>query len=237
MPAERHTVMTLHNVTYRDSHAITRVDGVTLQINSGEILGIAAVEGNGQWELLRIIAGRLSPSQGTRQLHGETSNTTIVGFVPEDRHRDALILDFPLYENVALLGAGHRTGTMAWHTLRDETDDVISQYDVRARGNTTRARTLSGGNQQKLVVGRELHARPSVLVAENPSRGLDIHATAAVHARLRDARNAGTAIILYSSDLDEVLALADRMIVMRNGVASHVPIERDLVGRAMIGAV
>ena len=223
-------VLAAHHVAFTDARGATRVRDASLSVSGGEIVGIAAIEGSGQHELLRILAGRLEATRGT------IARPDSIGFVPEDRHRDALLLDATLTENVALRGAGARTGRVPWRALRDATADVLAARDVRAAGTEVLARTLSGGNQQKLVVGRELAERPRALIVENPSRGLDFQATAAVHRALRDARNAGSAVLLYSSDLDEVLALADRVYVMFAGTLMSVERDRELVGRAMLGA-
>jgi general nucleoside transport system ATP-binding protein len=156
--------------------------------------------------------------------------------VPEDRHHDALMLDAPLHENVALRGAGSRRGRMPWTALRDATRSIIARYDVRSPADDVPARTLSGGNQQKLVLGRELSDSPLAIIAENPTRGLDIRAGAAVHAALRAARDRGAAVVVYSSDLDEVLSLADRMYAMHDGMLEETPLDRDAAGRAILGS-
>lgn len=223
------TIMSLRNVSVRDTMGIERLKEATLNIRGGEIIGVAAVEGNGQRELLRVLAGRLMASSG------EVWIPTIVGFIPEDRQRDALIQDFSLRDNVALLGIGAQRGLVGWNDYRDATRNLLRDYDVRAPDENVRARTLSGGNQQKLVVGREIEGSHAALVAENPYRGLDVHAAAAVRARIVAARNAGMAVVIYSSDLDEVLALADRIIVVYEGRLFETTTERDIVGRAMLG--
>jgi general nucleoside transport system ATP-binding protein len=222
-------VLTAQGASWRDDRGVERVREATLTVRAGEIVGIAAVEGAGQHELLRLLAGRYRPTAGRVQRPGT------VGFVPEDRHRDALLLDAPLFENTALRDAGDRRGTLSWPTFRARTADLLSAFDVRASGVDAVARTLSGGNQQKFVLGRELAGNPEALVVENPSRGLDFKATAAVHEALRAARDAGTAVVLYSSDLDEVLLLADRVYAMHAGRVTEVPNDRDTVGRAMLG--
>jgi simple sugar transport system ATP-binding protein len=206
------------------------VRDVSLAVRAGEIVGIAAVEGAGQHELLRLLAGRLTPVAGTVQRPDR------VGFVPEDRHRDGLMLDAPLVENIALRDAGARHGRMPWSMLRDATQAVVRTYDVRADGPDVAARTLSGGNQQKLVLGRELADAPEAVVVENPSRGLDFLATIAVQNALRAGRDSGSAVVIYSSDLDEVLLLADRVYAMYDGHLVEVTRDRDAVGRAMLGA-
>jgi ABC-type uncharacterized transport system ATPase subunit len=222
-------VLSLDNASWVDARGVQRVQRATMQARAGEIVGIAAVEGAGQHELLRLLAGRLQPRDG----HAERPER--IGFVPEDRHRDALLLDAPLFENSALRNAGTRRGRMPWDALRDSAAKLLRQFDVRAPGPATVARTLSGGNQQKFVLGRELADAPQALVVENPSRGLDFKATAAVQQSLREARAAGTAVVVYSSDLDEVLSLADRVFVMHAGQLHEVAGDRDAVGRAMLG--
>lgn len=201
----------------------------SLVVHAGEIVGLAAVEGSGQHALLRLLAGRIVAQRGV------VERPERVGFVPEDRHRDALLLDAPLFENLALRGAGTRTGRMRWATWRARTTARMQAFDVRAANGDVMARTLSGGNQQKFVLGRELDEQPDALIVENPSRGLDIRATAAVQDALREARDAGAAVLVYSSDLDEVLTLADRVYVMHAGQVVAVPSDRDAVGRAMLG--
>ena len=222
-------VLAAREARWRDTQGVERVRGVTLDVRAGEIVGIAAVEGSGQHELLRLLAGRLTPSDGQMTLADR------VGFVPEDRHRDALLLDAPLVENLALRDAAVRRGRMPWSTLRANTTSLLARFDVRADGPMVEARALSGGNQQKFVLGRELSDAPAALVVENPSRGLDFKATASVQTALRDARDAGTAVVVYSSDLDEVLLLADRVYAMFDGRAVEVPLDREAVGRAMLG--
>ena len=228
--AERDVLRT-NDVYYTDARGAERVRGVTLGVRRAELVGIAAVEGGGQHELLRLLAGRLMPQRGTILAPAR------LGFVPEDRHRDALMLDAPVDENVALRGAGARHGRIPWATVRHDTEQIIAARDVRTDGPSAIVRTLSGGNQQKLVLGRELANTPDALIVENPSRGLDFQATAAVHSALREARDGGAAVLMYSSDLDEVLLLADRVLVMFNGTLTEVPRDRDAIGRAMLGAL
>ena len=224
----RPIVLALDAVSVRDANGVDRVRSATLQVRAGEIVGIGAVEGAGQHELLRVLAGRRSPTAGRRVIPER------VGFVPEDRHRDALLLDAPLFENTALQGAGARRGVIDWNAFRARTAAMLHRFDVRASGPDAVARTLSGGNQQKLVLGRELEAAGEALVVENPSRGLDFVATDAVHRALREARNAGMAVVVYSSDLDEVVLLADRVFAMHNGTLLESAKDRDALGRAML---
>lgn len=221
--------MSLKDATVTDPAGITRLRSVNLSIHAGEIVGVAAVEGNGQRELLRLLAGRTVASSG------EVTIPSVVGFIPEDRQRDALIREYSITDNVALMGAGTRRGVMPWAEMRKYAGGLIADFDVRSRGEDSRMASLSGGNQQKLVVGREMRGSRNALVAENPTRGLDVHATAEVHERLRTARDAGMAVVIYSSDLDEVLGIADRMIVVHEGQVVEVPLDFEIAGRAMLG--
>jgi ABC-type uncharacterized transport system ATPase subunit len=222
-------VAELRGVTVLDERGATALHDATLDVRAGEIVGIAAVEGAGQRELLRLLSGRQTATTGSVRL------PRAVGFIPEDRHRDALLLDFSLTENVALRGAGQRHGRIPWRSEAERARAVVTRYDVRGGDERTPARALSGGNQQKLVFGRELDGGPSLLVAENPTRGLDIRAAAAVHERLRAAAAGGTAVVVHSSDLDEVLSLATRVVVLHAGRMREVSFDRAVVGRAMLG--
>jgi general nucleoside transport system ATP-binding protein len=221
-------VARLSHVVATDSRGVTTLRDVSLTVHAGEILGVAAVEGSGQHELLRALGKRIVATSGVVEV------PDAIGFVPEDRHRDALVLDFDAPENVALKNAHHKRGRLAWQSIRASTRSIMESFDVRGRHDAA-VRTFSGGNQQKLVLARELIDDPSLLVVENPTRGLDIRATAAVHQRLRDIAKRGTAIVLYSSDLDEVLELATRVVVIHAGTVTEVPRDRDAVGRAMLG--
>lgn len=227
-------VVRARQLSITDARGRVRVREASFEVSAGEIVGIVAVEGNGQRELLRALAGRLALTAG------ELSVPSGVGFVPEDRHRDAVLLDRQLVENVALRGAGGRRGRIDWGALRARTESLMRAFDVRAAGPDARMRTLSGGNQQKLVLARELDVEglggPRAIVVENPTRGLDVRATADVHARLRAARDAGAAVVMYSSDVDEVLLLANRVLVVFAGRVCEAPLDREVVGRLMLGA-
>ena len=223
-------VIAARDVEIADDKGIARVRGATFSIHSGEIVGVAAVEGSGHRELLRAIARRLPIRAGRLEL------PSVVGFVPDDRHRDALVLAMSLSENFALNGAGTRDGLIRWGDVARTTRKIIEEFDVRASDESIAAGTLSGGNQQKFVLGRELHGPPPALVAENPTRGLDIRASAFVRDRLVRAAARGVAVVLHSADLDEVVSIADRMLVVYGGTVREVPVDVDVVGRAMLGA-
>ena len=233
---------TMHDVTVEDDHGVARLRGASLVVFGGEILGIAGVEGAGQRELLRALAGRATIRSGSLERPGR------VGFVPEDRHQDAVLLNRSLTDNVALRDAGRRRGYMAWRTFRVRARALMNAFDVRAPSPESPIQSLSGGNQQKLVLAREISdpaiddpaspaslREPAGLVVENPTRGLDVRAAAEIHARLRAARDGGAAVVLYSSDLDEVLALANRVVVLHGGMLRETTRDRAAVGHAMLG--
>ena len=227
--ASGRVVMSLQNVSARDASGVERLRSVTVSVHAGEIVGVAAIEGNGQRELLRVLAGR------TAATSGQVTIPAVVGFIPEDRQRDALIQDFSLRDNIALFGAGARHGVQKWGNIRKQTRRLLRDYSVRAHDENIRARALSGGNQQKLVVAREIEGSHTALVAENPSRGLDVGAAAAVRARIRAARDTGAAVVIYSSDLDELLDFADRVVVLHAGQLREAPREYESIGRMMLG--
>jgi general nucleoside transport system ATP-binding protein len=207
----------------------------SLSVRGGEIVGLAAVEGNGQRELLRAVAGRLMPLRGRLEVKRP------IGFIPEDRTSEGLIPELSLTENVVLgLGAEApwvRGGRIRWREARAHTSELLEEFGIVATGPGAPAASLSGGNQQKLIVARELSRYPAVLVAENPTRGLDVSAAAAIHQRIRAAATDGTAILFHSSDLDEVLHLAHRVIVVARGSMTEVPFSasRAEIGSMMLG--
>ncbi|OYV71779.1 MAG: hypothetical protein B7Z72_06210 [Gemmatimonadetes bacterium 21-71-4] len=223
-------VIRVRELGIRGDRGEWRISNATFAVRAGEIVGIAGVEGSGHHDLLQALAGVREPAAGVLELPSRVS------FVPGDRHRDALILDAPLYENLALHGAGARTGLVDWSAVRARTKVVMDAFDVRGRSPRDRAGSLSGGNQQRFVLGRELDSDPQLLVAENPTRGLDLQATAAVHGRLRAAAAGGVAVIVHSADLDELLALAHRVLVVHAGTVQEIPPDRDRAWQAMVGA-
>ncbi|HUF30775.1 MAG TPA: ABC transporter ATP-binding protein [Gemmatimonadaceae bacterium] len=201
----------------------------TVLLRAGEIVGIAGVEGSGVHELVRALAGRAPVLSGTLQLPAH------IGFVPEDRLRDGLVAEWTVTENVALRGAGAARGRLHWGAIERSAAELLERYDVRADGPQARVETLSGGNQQKLVLARELAGDPPLVVVEQPTRGLDIAASAAIHERLLAARDNGAAVVIASADLDELLMLADRLLVTFEGRVREVARDRDEAGRAMLG--
>ncbi len=211
--------------------------GASFTIRGGELVAVAGVEGNGQRELLRAVAQLQPPFRGLLEV------ARPIAFVPEDRTTEGLIPLLSLTENVVLgVGRiapwirGHRVRRVDWKAAGRRTAELMAQFDVRAKGPDTPAGTLSGGNQQKLLIARALERRPRVLVAENPTRGLDLQAAADVHAHLRAAASAGAAVLVYSNDIDEVLELGSRVLVAASGLVTEAPpgVDRERLGEMML---
>ncbi|MCL4142132.1 UNVERIFIED_CONTAM: hypothetical protein GTU68_015340, partial [Idotea baltica] len=210
-----------------DGRAI--VHDVSLKIHRGEVVGVAGIEGNGQTELIEAIIGTRSPDAGTVTLLGDDitgysvrkRREAGIGYVPQDRHREGLLLDAPLWENAAL---GHQTQApysngfwMNRSGARKKTEAIRSEFDVRSPSVDVAARALSGGNQQKLILGREMTSGLSLLIASHPTRGIDVGAQADVWNQIREARASGMATLLISADLDELIGLSDTIVVMFHG--------------------
>ncbi len=225
---------------------------VSLDVRAGEILGVAGVDGNGQRELAEVVTGLRPLTKGAlklgatnwRQLTPAQARACGVAHIPEDRLHRAIVGDMTVEENVAL-GRQHlapfaRGIFIDFAGRRARTAALLEANDVRPRDALARAGSLSGGNQQKLVVGRELDAKPKLLVVVQPTRGLDIAAVNAVRAKLRAEAQAGCAVLLVSLDLEEVLALADRVVVMFegrvNGTFARAECDERELGRRMLGA-
>lgn len=223
-------VAEVRNAELRDDRGFPRVRDASLTVRAGEVVGIAGVEGSGYHELLLALAGRLKPSAG------EIRIPATVAFIPEHRQRDALIPSFSVTENVALRDAANARGRVRWPELARRARALVDQHGIRAASVDVPVRTLSGGNQQKLVLARELDGNPPLVVVENPTQGLDVRATMAIRDRLRSARDGGAAVVVYASDLDELLGLADRVIVVFGGRIRELPLDADRIGRAMLGA-
>ncbi len=219
--------------------------GISLDVRAGEIVGIAGVEGNGQTALADAIAGMI-PYRGTVKLAAgaPAKARATMGIIPQDRHVEGLILNFTVVEN-AILGRQNHPGVRRGMLLdrkraRSDARAIVERFDVRAASLDVKVRTLSGGNQQKLLVGRALVDGPPFVLAYNPTRGIDVGAAALVQSRLIEARNAGTAVLLISFELDEILALADRVLVMYRGKIAgefdRANVDRGAIGRLMAGS-
>ena len=245
-------VLRCEGLTLRDASGRAVVDDASFVIHRGEVLGIAGVEGNGQAELLEALIGTRRADAGRTTLLGQDVSGWStrrrreggVGYVPEDRHRHGLLLDAPLWENRIL---GHQTEASVsrgpWidrAAARADSTRIVEQYDVRTPGIDTLASALSGGNQQKFIVGRELSGDLSLLIASHPTRGVDVGAQAAIWDHIRDARRKGLAVLLVSADLDELIGLSDRIcVVLRGRIVAEVDpadVTPERLGSAMTGA-
>jgi general nucleoside transport system ATP-binding protein len=242
-------------LSWKDSLGVQRLADVSITLRAGEIVGVAGVSGNGQSELLDALSGLLVPDQGQLTLAGRSftparwlstraARELRLAHVPEDRHKRGLVLPFDAWES-AVLGYQSRPrynlrGWMRQRQMRDDCAQMMERYDVRPRNPALRSSTFSGGNQQKLVLAREAAPEPQVLLVGQPTRGVDIGAIEFIHSRLRAMRDGGGAVLVVSSELDEILALSDRVIVMNAGrVAGELPIEQcseAALGRLMGGA-
>jgi general nucleoside transport system ATP-binding protein len=234
--AEGEVLFALDDVSWRDARGTVRVRNVSLTVRRGEILGVIGVEGSGQRELLRLLAGRATPHTG------RITRPPRVGFIPEDRLHDAIIPEMSLTENLVLAGAAEARGLVAWRGFAETTRGLLASHDVRAAGPSAPMTSLSGGNQQKFVVGREQQLAPEALVAENPIRGLDVRAAARVLEAIRAvATEHRGAAIVFSTDLDEVLGLTRRVVACFEGRVTEVhppadPADRTPYARALLGA-
>jgi general nucleoside transport system ATP-binding protein len=234
-----------------DDRGIEKVRGVSFEVRSGEIVGLAGVDGNGQTELIEALTGLRHAERGRirvagRELHHADARDTLdagVGHIPEDRQRRGLVLEFSIAENVALhdyaLAPDSRWGWLFPKRLIERARRLIREFDVRGGGPLTPAGALSGGNQQKLVVAREIARDPKVLIAAQPTRGLDVGAIEYVHRRLVAERDTGRAILLVSLELDEILSLSDRILVIYEGelVGEHAgEVSEERIGLEMLGS-
>ena len=233
-----------------DDRELEAVRGVTFEVKAGEIVGIAGVDGNGQSELIEALTGLRPIASGEfrvdeRRLTGASTHRILdsgIGHIPEDRQRRGLVLEFSLAENMALHDfdrpPNSRLGWLRPRYLVERAKRLLRAFDVRGGGPQTPARALSGGNQQKVVVAREVENDPRVLIAAQPTRGLDVGAIEFVHRRLVEERDEGRAVLLVSLELDEILSLSDRILVMYEGdvVGEYGPdVTEDELGIAMLG--
>lgn len=222
------------------------LNDIDLTLRAGQITGLAGVSGNGQGALADLLSGLARPSEGAMEVAGEAiadwspraALAAGIGRIPEDRHRTGAIADFTLTENAILesytQAPASRRGWMNWRAAEDHAKRIIADYDVRCPGPKTRIRLLSGGNMQKLILGRVLEGAPKIILANQPVRGLDIGAVTYVQERLIAARDEGAAVLLISEDLDEVLALSDEIHVISEGRLSP-PFARGTMTPAELG--
>jgi simple sugar transport system ATP-binding protein len=224
------TVLKIENLNVRNSRKSQALKDFSLEVRAGEIVGVAGVEGNGQSDLVEAITGLRKAESGRILLNGQEITSASVrerieegiGHIPEDRQRRGLVLDYTLAENM-VLEVYHRApfsskGILRKRAIREYADHIIRSFDVRSgEGADSQARSLSGGNQQKAIIGREIERNPMLLVAVQPTRGLDVGSIEYIHKRLVEHRDKGNAVLLVSLELDEVLNVSDRIAVVNNG--------------------
>lgn len=252
-PAQpKETVLKINNLVVKDSRKLEAVKGLDLEVRAGEIVGIAGIDGNGQTELIEAITGLTKAESGSIKLKDkEIMNLSPrkvtesgLGHIPQDRHKYGLVLDLSIGENM-VLQTYYQEPYSKWSILNykqifKKADELIKEYDVRTPSNYTLARALSGGNQQKAIIAREVDRSPDILIAAQPTRGLDVGAIEFIHNRLIEERDKGKAILLISFELDEILDLSDDIAVMFDGkiVANRKPEETNEqeIGLLMAGS-
>jgi ABC-type uncharacterized transport system ATPase subunit len=233
-PEVGQTELEVKNLSMLHHTGTKRVNEVSFEVRRGEIVGIAGVEGNGQTELIEALAGLVDPARITGQINFEGRDLKSLGarvrrelgiaHIPEDRHRRGLLLDFSLAEN-SILGVHYRPPVTAWaggvfvdeNAVQRRATEIIERFDVRPPNAALPARALSGGNQQKLIIGREYHVAPKLLLVSQPTRGVDIGAIEFIHRQLVSLRDNGCAILLVSAELEEVTSLSDRLLIIHEG--------------------
>ncbi|MEY2816057.1 MAG: hypothetical protein RJA78_633 [Actinomycetota bacterium] len=242
--------LVIKNLTVLDDRQHQMVDGISFTVHDGEVLAIAGVQGNGQTELAEAILGLRKIHSGSIEVAGrDLTKSTVrevleagLGYIPEDRKKDGLVGDFTIAENLMLdgsFGAPFAKGYQIDFAARDRiADELIEEFDIRTPSATTLAKQLSGGNQQKVVVARELSRELKVLVASQPTRGVDVGSIEFIHEQIIAARDAGKTVVIISTELDEVLALADRIAVMYRGKIVGIvdsKTTREKLGKMMAG--
>lgn len=222
-------VLDIDNIVVKESRGAEAVKGLSLQVRAGEIVGIAGIDGNGQTELVRAITGLQKVESGRITLKGKNITNQrprkiteqAVSHVPEDRHRDGLILQMTVSENLALQtyykSPMSRHGFLDYNKINSHARELMKEFDVRGASELIMAESLSGGNQQKAIVAREIDRNPDLLIVSQPTRGLDVGAIEYIHKRLVQARDEGKAVLVVSFELDEILDVSDRIAVIHNG--------------------
>lgn len=222
-------VLNVTDLVVTDYRGIEKVKGLNLTVRRGEIVGIAGIDGNGQSELIEAITGLRKVKSGKVYINGDDITgkrprkitESGVGHIPQDRHKHGLVLDFPIGHNIALQtyykNPNTKNGLMNYATISKKANEIIQKYDVRTQGAHEPARALSGGNQQKAIIGREIDRNPDLLIAALPTRGLDVGAIEFIHQRLIEQRDKGKAVLLISFELDEVMNVSDRIAVIYDG--------------------
>ncbi|WP_042456467.1 ABC transporter ATP-binding protein [Neobacillus dielmonensis] len=222
-------VLEVKDLVVKDSRGVTVVNGLDLDVRAGEIVGIAGVDGNGQSEFIEAITGLRKADSGNVKLNGkDIFNLTPrkvkesgVGHIPQDRHKHGLVLNFPIGENMVLQNyykqPYSKRGILNFKNIYQQARKLIGEFDVRTPNEYVLARALSGGNQQKAIIGREVDDNPDLLIAAQPTRGLDVGAIEFIHKRLIEQRDNGKAVLLVSFELDEIMNVSDRIAVIYEG--------------------
>jgi general nucleoside transport system ATP-binding protein len=225
----KHDVFTIENLHVKDSRGLGAVNGLDLTVRAGEIVGIAGVDGNGQSELIEAITGLRKIESGTVKLNGKEITKLSprkitesgIAHIPQDRHKHGLVLDFPIGENMVLQTyyqePNSKMGVLNFKNIYKKARTLIEEFDVRTPSEYTPARALSGGNQQKAIIGREVDRNPDLLIAAQPTRGLDVGAIEFIHKRLIEQRDNGKGVLLVSFELDEIMNVSDRIAVIYEG--------------------
>ncbi|WP_404427683.1 ABC transporter ATP-binding protein [Ureibacillus chungkukjangi] len=229
-PNPKEVVLQIDSLTVADNRGIDKVKNLTLTVRAGEIVGIAGIDGNGQSELIEAITGLRKVKKGHIKLNGQEITglkprkitESGVGHIPQDRHKHGLVLDFPIGHNISLQTYYKKpiskNGVIDYKKVNEFARQIIEQYDVRSgEGEMSLARSLSGGNQQKAIIGREVERNPDLLIAALPTRGLDVGAIEFIHRRLIEQRDKGKAVLLISFELDEVMNVSDQIAVIYDG--------------------
>lgn len=223
---EKEPVLVIDSLRCKNDRGVEALKSIDLTVYRGEILGVAGVDGNGQSELAECITGLRQPTHGQVRIKGDpvkdvVNDPPLLGYVPEDRHKKGMIRDFSIMENLVLRTYNDpplaRWGIVDWDKAQATSEKLVKQYDVRTPDVIIPIGMLSGGNQQKVVLARETFAQPSVIIGSQPTRGLDLGAVDSLHELLLRERNRGAAVLFISTELSEVMALSDRIIVMFNG--------------------
>jgi simple sugar transport system ATP-binding protein len=233
-------VLVLEDVSCLTDRETPGLRSVSLTVRAGEIVGIAGVDGNGQSELVECVSGLRPITDGRLTIRGEPPtralrDLSLLGLIPEDRYRQGLVGDFDVSENLVLKSYGHapftERGFLRWDRIRNNARARMAAYDIRAPGPTAKVRSLSGGNQQKVIVARETQHDPALLVAAQPTRGLDVGAVENVLGLIRGQRDRGAAVLFVSTELSEVFAVSDRVVVLHKGeVMGEVPPDSSALG-------
>jgi ABC-type uncharacterized transport system ATPase subunit len=244
-------VLVVNDLVAIDERDHRAVDGVSFEVRAGEIVGIAGVQGNGQTELIETIMGVRTPLAGSVSFEGQDVTDTSpremhrmgVAHIPEDRQESGLVVDFTVTENMCLdsyYAPPYSRGIqMDWQAAEQAAVRLVNEYDVRTPGTEVQVSTLSGGNQQKVIVAREFDRDVKLIVASQPTRGIDVGSIEYIHSRIVEERDEGVAVLVVSSELDEVMALSDRVLVMYRGkIAGEFDPAKDSttdIGLAMLG--